>query len=84
MVELERYRDVSNQVFKTDLRIPWTDLGWQEKSILVNTCVWFEIPDKKIYFYVPLDVGDRILVDAGRKIRSEFDVEYQSKNTMHS
>lgn len=74
----------SNKIFKTNLRIPWTDLGWQEKTILLKDCFWFEIPAKKIYFYVPKDVGGKLLVDAGRKIQFEFDVERQSENKVLS
>jgi hypothetical protein len=66
------YTGVSNKIFKTDLRIPWTDLGWKEKRILLKDCVWFEIPAKKIYFTVPRDVGDQLLVDAGRKIPAQI------------
>ena len=62
------YRGVSNEIFKTDLRIPWTDMGWKEKTILLKDYIWFEIPGKKIYFTVPKDAGDKLLVDAGRKI----------------
>jgi hypothetical protein len=62
------YTGISNQIFKTDLRIPWTDVTWQEKRILLKNCIWFEIPEKKIYFTVPKDVGDKLLVEAGRKI----------------
>ncbi len=65
------YTGVSNEIFKTDLRIPWTDLGWKEKRILLKDCVWFEIPAKKIYFTVSKDVGDQLLVDAGRKIPAQ-------------
>jgi len=53
---------------KTNLQIPWTDLAWQEKTILLKDCIWFEIPERKIYFYVPRDVGEKILSDAGRKV----------------
>ncbi len=62
------YTGVSNQIFKTDLRIPWTDVDWKEKRILFKDYIWFEIPEKKIYFTVHRDVGDKLLVDAGRKI----------------
>jgi hypothetical protein len=75
---------VSNKIFKTNLRLPWTDLGWQEKTFLLKECIWFEIPAKKIYFYVPRDVGDKLLIDAGRKIQSEFDIKFQPEETMHS
>jgi hypothetical protein len=62
------YRGVSNEIFRTDLRIPWTDLAWQERTILFKECIWFEIPAKTIYFSVPKDAGDKLLVDAERKI----------------
>ena len=58
--------------FRANLQIPWSDLGWREKRIMLKDCIWFEIPAKRIYFYVPLDVGDKLLIDAGRKIRAEF------------
>jgi hypothetical protein len=70
---------VSNKIFKTDIRIPWTDLGWQEKTIVLKNCVWFEIPGKKIYFYAPVEVGNKLLIDAGRKIPSGLDVTFQSQ-----
>jgi hypothetical protein len=58
--------------FRANLRIPWSDLDWREKRIVLKNCIWFEIPPKRIYFYGPRDVGDKLLVDAGRKIPSEF------------
>jgi hypothetical protein len=66
---------------RTNLQIPWSDLVWSEKRILLKERVWFEIPSKKIYFYVPPDIGDYLLVDAERKIRSEFELVGQSQNT---
>jgi hypothetical protein len=30
--------------------------------------MWFEIPARKIYFYIPREIGDKLLIDAGRKI----------------
>jgi hypothetical protein len=62
------YPREASTIFKTDLRIPWTDLAWREKKILLTDCVWFEIATKKIYFYVASDVGDKLLIDAQRKI----------------
>ena len=67
---------------RMNLRIPWSDLDWREKTIMFKDCIWFEIPAKKIYFYVPRDVGDKLLVDAGRKIQSEFDVTFGSENAI--
>jgi len=64
-------RVISNEIFKTDLRIPWTDLDWREKRIFFKNCIWFEIPGKNISFYIGKDTGDELLVDAGRKLQSE-------------
>lgn len=61
-------RGTAHEIFRTDLRIPWSDLDWREKRILLKDCIWFEIPARKICFYVSRDVGDKLLVDAGRKI----------------
>jgi hypothetical protein len=72
---------LANQIFSTDLQIPWSDLAWREKRNLLKDCIWFEIPASKIYFYVPRNVGDNLLFDGGRKTQSEFDVVFQSKNT---
>src|SRR5271170_4132049 len=58
-------RGFARDIFKTNLQIPWSDLDWREKTILVKDFIWFEIPAKKIYFYVPKDVGDKVLIDAG-------------------
>jgi hypothetical protein len=62
----------AHSFFRANLRIPWSDLDWREKRIVLKDCIWFEIPAKRIYFYVARDVGDKLLIDAGRKIRSEF------------
>jgi hypothetical protein len=60
----------AHAIFKTDLRIPWTDTAWKEKRIFLSDYVWFEIPSKKIYFYAPKDVGEKLLIDGQRKISS--------------
>jgi hypothetical protein len=65
---------------RNNLQIPWSDLVWSEKRILLKERVWFEIPSKKIYFYLPPDIGDHLLVHAERKISSEFEI-VQSQNT---
>ena len=78
--EMWSKRGTSQKTFGADLRIPWTDLEWQEKTILFKDCIWFEIPAKQIYFYVPKDIGDKLLVDAQRKLQSEFDFNGQSQS----
>src|ERR1700733_6585481 len=62
------YRGSAREIFRTNLRIPWSDLDWREKRILFKDCIWFEIPARKVCFYASRDVGDKLLVDAGRKI----------------
>ena len=61
-------RGVANQIFKMDLRIPWSDLDWREKRILFKDCIWFDIPAKNVHFYLAKDVGDKLLADAERKV----------------
>jgi hypothetical protein len=74
----------AHELFKTDLQIPWNDLGWREKRIFLKDYVWFELPRSRVYFYVSKDVGHKLLIDAERMIQSEFDVKCQSENTMRS
>jgi hypothetical protein len=62
----------AHSFFRANLQIPWSDLDWREKRIVFKDCIWFEIPAKRIYFYVARDVGDKLLIEAGRKIQSEF------------
>jgi hypothetical protein len=62
----------AHSFFRANLRIPWSDVEWREKRIMLKDSIWFEIAAKRIYFYVPRDVGDKLLVDAGRKIPSAF------------
>jgi hypothetical protein len=55
-------------VFKKALFIPWTDLGYRRGKALFKECVWFDLAARKVYFYVPTDVGEKLLNDAGRGI----------------
>jgi len=74
----------AHELFETDLKLPWNDLGWREKRIFPKDYVWFELPASKIYFYVSKDVGHKLLIDAERMIQSEFNIKCQSENTMRS
>jgi hypothetical protein len=49
-----------------NLKIPWTDLECRAGRTVLKDCLWFEIPPKKIHFYVPKEIGDQLLRDAGR------------------
>ncbi len=66
------YRRNAYEIFKTDLRIPWTDLAWQEKRILLKDCIWFEISAKKIYFFIASDIGNKLLIDAQQRILAQL------------
>ena len=54
--------------YKKNLQIPWSDVECRPKTVLFKECMWFEIPARKIYFYIPREIGDKLLIDAGRKI----------------
>ncbi len=54
--------------FKKNLQIPWSDLECRPRTVLFKECMWFEIPSRKIYFYIPREIGEKLLIDAGRKI----------------
>ena len=54
--------------FNKNLEIPWSGLDYRPVTILFKDCMRFEIPPRKIYFYIPKDIGDQLLVDAKRKI----------------
>jgi hypothetical protein len=55
-------------VFKIALFIPWTDLGYRSAKVLFKDSVWFDLAARKVYFYVPRDIGEKLLNDAGRGV----------------
>jgi hypothetical protein len=55
-------------VFKRNLRIPWSDLGCRAGRMLLLDCIWFDIPSRKIHFYVPRNIGEELLRDSNRTI----------------
>jgi hypothetical protein len=55
------------QVFKKSLLIPWTDIGCRTGRVLFKDCIWFDLAPRRIYLYVPKDIGEKLLSDAGRK-----------------
>jgi hypothetical protein len=54
--------------FNKNLEIPWSDLDYRPVTMLFKDCIRLEIPSRKIYFYIPKDIGDQLLIDAKRKI----------------
>jgi hypothetical protein len=53
--------------FRYSLKIPWQDIEYRRSSLFLRPVIWFDIPAKKIQFYVAADIGERLLADAGRK-----------------
>ncbi len=54
--------------FTKNLEIPWSDLDCRPVTMLFKDYMRFEIPPRKIYFYIPKDIGDQLLIDAKREI----------------
>jgi len=69
--EISRWKSSKEKIYKKSLQIPWSDLQYRTKKILFQDYLWLEIPERKVYFYIPKDVGDRLLIDAGRAVPIE-------------
>ncbi len=52
----------------TDLRIPWQDLECRVGKLFLKDVLWFENHPRRLYLYVPQEVGERVLKDAGRRV----------------
>ena len=57
-----------NKIFKKSLRIPWQDIACRYARVLFEDCIRFDLAPRKTYLYVPKDMGEKLLADAGRKI----------------
>jgi hypothetical protein len=55
-------------IFKRNLRIPWSDLSCRAGRMFVQDCIWFDVPSRKIHFYVPRNIGEKLLRDSNRTI----------------
>jgi hypothetical protein len=55
-----------HRIFKRNLMIPWSDFSYRSGKVLLRDCVWIEMPSRRIYLFVPKDVGEKLLRDAGR------------------
>jgi hypothetical protein len=53
--------------FRYSLRIPWQDIECRTASMFFRPCIWFDIPSRKIHFYLAADIGQRLLADGGRE-----------------
>lgn len=52
------------QVLNKSLLIPWRDINCRAGKVLLKDCIWFDLARRKIYLYVPKDIGERLLTDA--------------------
>ncbi|MGA8273907.1 MAG: hypothetical protein WB919_20255 [Candidatus Sulfotelmatobacter sp.] len=58
------FRALSN----TNLRIPCTDLQYRTGKMFFRDVIWFENRSRRFYVYVPREIGDKLLIDAGRAV----------------
>jgi hypothetical protein len=58
------------QIFKQSVLIPWKDIGCRSGRVLLKDCIWFDLAPRRVYFYVPKDIGEKLLTDAARLIPS--------------
>lgn len=56
------------RIFKKSLYIPWTDIRCRSGRVLLKDCIWFDLAPRRVYLYVPKDVGEKVLTDARRQI----------------
>lgn len=52
------------QILKKSLLIPWRDISCRSGRVLLKDCIWFDLAPRKIYLYVPKDIGEKLLADA--------------------
>jgi len=65
--------------FKKNLEIPWRDLDYRGGRVLLKECMWFHIPTRKIHFYVPREIGDKLLIDGAREPHFQWDAKANSQ-----
>jgi hypothetical protein len=64
------FRNSGYSIFKKSLLIPWQDMSYCSKKVLFKDCIWFDLSPRKIWIYVPREVGEKLLTDAHREIPS--------------
>ncbi|MFY9904683.1 MAG: hypothetical protein WAK62_06025 [Terriglobales bacterium] len=52
------------RVLKKSFLIPWRDINCRSGRVLLKNCIWFDLAPRKIYLYVPQDIGEKLLMDA--------------------
>jgi hypothetical protein len=54
--------------YPTDLAIPWNDLECRPGRLFFKEVIWFRNDEKRFYVYVPREIGESLLTDAGRAL----------------
>ena len=53
---------------KKSLRIPWQDVTYCCKRVLFKDCIWFDLSPRKVWIYVPREIGEKLLIDGYREV----------------
>lgn len=59
---------IGEDVLKKSILIPWTDIHCRSGRGFLKHNISFDIPSRKIFLYVPRDIGEKLLTDAGRSV----------------
>lgn len=54
-------------LFKSGLRVPWNELSWRGGSMFLKEVIWFENRRRRFFVYVPREIGEKVIRDAGRE-----------------
>lgn len=54
--------------FDKNLQISWSDLQFRAGKMFLKECIWFDVPARNVHFFVPKDVGDKLLLDGKQAI----------------
>jgi hypothetical protein len=56
----------ATEPLRSDLRIPWNQMETRPGNVFLKKILWFHLRARGLSFYMPSDVGERLLADAGR------------------
>ena len=72
------WKSQHRRVLKKSLLIPWRDISCRAGRVLLKDCIWFDLAPRKVYLYVPKDIGEKLLTDARVKGRPPLEQGAQS------
>jgi len=62
------FQNSGRAVFRKSLFIPWQDMTYCSKKVLFRDCLWFDLSPRKIWIYVPREIGEKLLTDGHREV----------------